>query len=257
MAGPDGYDLRQADAKVKPYRAELDAGVSGLRVGILEEAFGVEGQLIEVEEKVRGAADSLAALGAKVSSVSVPMHQLAGSIGFGTLQAMLFDPFFGGGFGLGPDNLQVTSYVDRARSVWDYADTFPTQLKTLLLTMEHVRAGSGYHYVARARNLTRQLRAQYDDALSEVDLLLLPTIPATAPPIPEADATPAVMYQTSYSLLTHTFGFNVTHHPALTVPCGMVDGLPVGLMLVGRHWDEPTVYRAAYAFEAETNWRTR
>ncbi len=220
-------------------------------------AFGIEGQMPEVEDKVRGAADALAKLGADVERVDAPLQTLAGAVGFGTLQSLVHDAFYGGGFGLGAANLQVPSYAERTRTLWERADEFPANVKTLLLTSAVLDEQAGYRYLALARNLTRELRRQYDELLTRVDLLLLPTSPITAPPIPEPDASAAVIYNTAYATLTHTFAFNLTQHPALSVPCGLVDGLPVGLMLVGRHWDEATLYRAAHAFEQERDWRER
>ncbi len=257
LAGPDGHDERQHSAVVHPYREGLEAGARGLRVGVLQEAFGIEGQMAGVEEKVRAAADALGGLGASVKTVSAPLHPISGAVGFGSMQSMIHDALYGGGFGLGSANLQVPSYVDHMKDVWDRCDEFPKQLKNLLLTTEVVRRQAGYRYLAKARNLRRQLRAEYDRLLEEVDVLLMPTSPITAPPIPGENPSVLDVYMTAYSPLTHTFAFNLTQHPALSVPCGMLDGLPVGLMLVGRHWDEPTLYRAAHAFEQERDWRTR
>ena len=257
LAGPDGHDERQHSADVKAYREGLDAGVRGLRVGVLEEAFGIEGQMPEIEAKVRSAAATLEKLGATVRGVSAPLHPLSGAIGFGTMQAMVSDPFFAGGFGLNSANLQVPCFVDRTRDIWERANEFPSNVKAILLATEVAKKRAGFRYLAKARNLRRALRADYDRLLSDVDLLLLPTSPITAPRIPEPGASVLEIYSAAYTILTHTFAFNLTQHPALSVPCGLVDGLPVGLMLVGRHWDEPTLYRAGYAFEQAGDWRAR
>ena len=111
-------------------------------------------------------------------------------------------------------------------------------------------------YVAKAINQTRRLKARYDAALQEVDLLLLPTTPMKASVLPGPDASREEIMTRSYESLTNTWQFNLTHHPALSLPCGLSDGLPVGLMLVGRHFDETTIYRAAAAFEQHDDWRT-
>ncbi len=257
LAGPDGYDERQHSAQVKPYREGLDAGVNGLRIGVLREAFGVAGQQAEVEDKVRATADTLGKLGAHVELVSAPLHRLSGAIGFGTMQAMSFGAFFSGGYGLGSEDLQVPGYVERAGAIWEHAERFPSNVKTLLLTTEIVRRQAGHRYLAKARNLRRALRGEYDRLLEDVDVLLLPTTPITAPRIPEAGASAAEIFHASYATSAHTFAFNLTQHPALSVPCGTVNGLPVGVMLVGRHWDEPTLYRAGFAFQEDGDWRER
>jgi amidase len=58
-------------------------------------------------------------------------------------------------------------------------------------------------------------------------------------------------------MVRNTAPFNVSHHPAMSIPCGMRDGLPMGMMLIGRHFDEPTIYRAAHAFEQSVDWTKR
>ena len=112
-----------------------------------------------------------------------------------------------------------------------------------------LRVGKGTLY-ARAQNLARRLRAAYDEMLDGYDLLLMPTLPMKATPLPPANAPLGLTFQRAWEMLANTAPFNVTGHPALQVPCGASDGLPVGMMLIGRHYDEATLYRAASAFES-------
>jgi amidase len=91
--------------------------------------------------------------------------------------------------------------------------------------------------------------------LADYDLLLMPTLPVTAPPLPPPDADRALYIQRCNEMLANTPAFDVTHHPALTLPCGTVDGMPVGMMLVAKHFDEMTIYTAAHAFEQAGDWR--
>ena len=121
---------------------------------------------------------------------------------------------------------------------------------------EVMRSRHGYRLHAKAMNLVRQVRAAYDDALSGVDLLLMPTTPMKAPPLPPQDSPPDVVIGAAFSPVANTAQFNKTHHPAMSIPCGMSDGLPIGMMLVGRRWEESTIYRAAHAFEQHDDWRT-
>ena len=102
---------------------------------------------------------------------------------------------------------------------------------------------------------TKLLRQQVVDALQKVDLLLLPTTPMKAPRLPGADVDPATSLRLAFAPVTNTMPFDNTHHPAMSVPCGLSDGLPVGMMLVGRHFEEATIYRAAHAFESAVDWR--
>jgi amidase len=76
-----------------------------------------------------------------------------------------------------------------------------------------------------------------------------------ATPLPAPGASREEVCQRAFEMITNTAPFDITHHPAMSVPCGMVDGLPVGLMLVGRHFDEMTIYRAAHAFEQAGDWK--
>ncbi|GBD41022.1 Amidase [bacterium HR39] len=108
-----------------------------------------------------------------------------------------------------------------------------------------------YHgrYYAKAQNLRRALRRAYDEVLERYGLLLMPTIPFRATPIPASDAPIAEYVARALDMVGNTAPFDASGHPAMNVPCGMADGLPVGMMLVGRSWDEATVLRAADAFE--------
>jgi amidase len=97
------------------------------------------------------------------------------------------------------------------------------------------------------------LRAVYDDAFEGVDLLLMPTIPFTAPELPIGTSR-SELSAPGFDAVVNTAPFNVTGHPALSLPCGMHDGLPIGAQLVGRRWDEPTIYRAASRIESLGDW---
>jgi len=92
--------------------------------------------------------------------------------------------------------------------------------------------------------------------LASYDLLLMPTTPMKATPIPDADAPLSLVCQRGFEMLSNTSPFDVTGHPAMSIPCGMSDGLPVGLMLVAKHWNESTIYQAAHAFEQSSDWRS-
>jgi amidase len=84
----------------------------------------------------------------------------------------------------------------------------------------------------------------------------MPTIPFTATPIPPADAPLGIAIDTALNMQANTCSFDVSGHPAFTVPCGRVNGLPVGLMLVGRHFEEATLLRLARAIEAGADWKS-
>jgi len=255
IAGPDGLDSRQRDVKVARYTEALDAGAKGLRIGVLEEGFGHPNSEGDVDAKVRAAARRFAGLGATVEQVSVPMHMLGHPIWAGIRNdSAVITLLEMNGAGLAHEGLYVTSLLDAATGWRSRADEFADTLKIACLFSKYTLDRWGGHYYAKAQNLRRRLRAAYDEALQRYDLLLLPTCVMKATPLPASDAGPEEITRRSWEPIRNTSPFNVTGHPAISIPCGMEDGRPIGLMLVGRHWDEATIYRAAAAFEASGDW---
>ena len=108
----------------------------------------------------------------------------------------------------------------------------------------------------RGMNLQRKAKDGFARLMESFDLLLMPTVPLVAQPFPAADASIAEYCDHAWNMLANCPTYNYTGQPSMSVPCGTVDGLPVGLMITGRWWDEPTVYRAAAAFEANFDWRS-
>jgi amidase len=150
----------------------------------------------------------------------------------------------------------VTSLMDAHRGWRERADELPDTVKLHLLLGAYIRERYGTRYYGKAMNLSRKVTAAYDAALEECDLLLMPTTPMKATPLPPPDASLEEYIRRATEPTANTMPFNITHHPAMSIPCGLSEGLPVGMMLIGRHWDEPTLYRAAYAFEQADDWRT-
>jgi amidase len=138
----------------------------------------------------------------------------------------------------------------------DHADEFADTLKIATIFSKYTLHRYGGHYYGKAQNLRRRLRASYDAVLAAHDLILLPSTVMKATPIPEPGAGPVEVTRRSWEGTRNTCPFNVTGHPAISIPCGLSDGLPVGLMLAGRHFDESTIYRASAAFEKSGDWRT-
>ena len=93
--------------------------------------------------------------------------------------------------------------------------------------------------------------------LGYYDLLLLPTLPMKATPLPAPDATREEVVQRALEMLNNTSPFDVSSHPAMTFPCDLSDGLPVGAMLVASKWDEAKILRAARAFEGTSTYEVR
>ena len=257
IAGPDGIDSRQRGVQPGRYTDAVDGGVKSLRVGVMKEGFGHPNSEPDVDAHVSDAAQRLAKLGAVVEQVSVPMHTLGfpvwlairGDAACVTLLEM-------NGAGIAHEGLYVTSLLDHAMGWRGRADEFADPLKIASIFSAYTLDRYGGHYYAKAQNLRRRVRAAYDAALMAHDLLLMPTVPMKATPIPGKGATPQEITRRSWEPTRNTCPFNVTGHPAISLPCGMEDGRPVGLMLVGRHYAEETIYRAAGAFERSGDWTT-
>ena len=258
IAGADGLDPRQMGVPEDPsYVHALEQGAEGLTIGVVTEGFGHPNSEPAVDETVRAAIAQLDAIGASVRQISIPEHLVGGAvwtpIGLeGTVDLMMN----GNGFGTNWKGLYITSLIDRYARWRERADEFPHTLKYAILLGQYMLNQYGGRYYGKAQNIARRIRAAYDRALAECDVIAMPTIPIVATPIPPADAPIHVYIQRAHEMLTNTAVFNVTGHPSLTVPCGLRDGLPVGLMLTGRHFDEATIYRAAHAYEQSVDWKT-
>jgi len=257
MAGPDGIDTRQSGVPAADYPAALEEGMAGLRVALLAEGFTVPGMQPGVAAGVRAAAERLAKLGATVEEVSVPEHREAALLTFPLLVEGVWRTVLdGGGQGTGRPDLYVPGFGERMARWREHADRMSPLAVILALTGAWTQRHAGARYYGLAANQARRMRAAYDRALARADLLLLPTSPMVAPPLPGPDATLEEKFLRASEVTANTMAFDATHHPAISLPCARSDGLPVGLMLVGRHHDEATLYRAAHAFEQSVDWRT-
>ena len=256
IAGEDGLDPRQFAPQIKPYRAALGKGVDGLRIGIVKEGFGHPHSERIVDRKVRAAAEAFTQLGAKVEEVSVPMHRLGYNIWVpigvdGTVEMMMR----GDGYGTNWRGLYVSSLMAWHHNWRQRAGELPDGLKLGMLMGHHVQSAYGGRYYAKAQNLARKLRAAYDAVFEDYDILVMPTVPVRPRKLPGRDASRLDQMGPGLGNITNACVFNVTGHPSISVPCGMASGLPLGMMLTGRYWDESTLYRASDAFEQAFDWR--
>ena len=235
IAGFDPADRQTANVPVPDYGPELARGLEGVRIAVIED-FTLTGLQAGVESALTAAIAELEAGGAQVREV--PMENLEPSIS--ALMTV--------------DVAEPAAY----HAAWlrerpgDYGD----DVRALL------EAGELYlatHYIQAQRYRTL-LRAQFDDVLRDVDAILTPTVPFTAPEVGAVEVTlesgetldiiSAVM---RYNALPPLVGL-----PALSVPCGFADdGLPVGMQLIGRAFDEGTLFRIGHAYERATDWHQR
>jgi amidase len=256
LAGPDGYDSRQINVKTHRYTEALKGDIKGMKIGLVSEGFAQPNAEKDVNAKVKAAVKKFEGLGAKVGEVSIPMHLAAGALWMpigteGLTQTMMY----GDGYGVSRPDLYVTSLMDFHRNWRQRANEMSETTKLFTMFGTYIRRYYGSRYYGKAMNLTRLLTAAYDEALGQYDLLMMPTTPIKATPLPPPDAPRELYVERALNMISNTAPFDITHHPAMAVPCGMSDGLPVSLMLIGKHWDEPTIYKAAHAFEQSGDWK--
>jgi amidase len=257
LAGEDGLDPRQYAPRTAKYTEALEGGVRGLRIGVVKEGFGLANSEPEVDAKVMAGAQLFKKLGASVDEISLPMHLLGPAIWLpiaaeGATEFMMK----GNAMGTNWRGLYATTLLD-AHSAWKHrADELSDSLKITMLLGQYFTKHYRGHFYAKAQNLSRKLRAAYDEALAKFDLLIMPTLPMKATPLPPADAPRELYIQRAFEMVANTAPFDATGHPAMSIPCGMSDGLPVGLMLIAKHFDESAIYRAAAAFEGAGDWKT-
>jgi amidase len=259
LAGPDGLDPRQRCCAHDPaeagtdFLADLGSGVAELRIGVLREGFGFAGlSQPAVEEAVRTAIAALAAAGAQISDVSVPWHLDALSVWTViATDGVVTQMIDGNGFGMNAhgryDPELITRYAAARRQ---HPGLLPETVKATLFAGRHAIDTTDGRYYAMARNLATDLTAAYDAALETVDVLVMPTLPIIASLLPPRGAPREESIARSTEMIVNTAPFDVTGHPATTVPAGLADGLPAGLMIVGRHHDDATCLRVAAAWEA-------
>ena len=253
LAGADGLDPRQPpDVTGGDYSAALVGPVEGLRIGVVGEGFGLpDVSQPGVDEAVRAAIEQLRAAGCIVADVSVPWHRDAMHVwNVIATEGATFQMIDGNAYGMNYKGLYDPELIEFYGRQWrERASRLSDTVKLAVMAGRYaIDTNHGQHY-AMARNLAYELRQAYDDALSDHDVLVMPTMPHTATTIPAADASRDEYLTTAQGVIGNTAPFDVTGHPATSVPAGLVDGLPAGLMIIGRHFDDGTCLRVAHAIE--------
>ncbi len=255
LAGKDPMDPRQTEVKVEPYTQFLGRELKGLRLGILREGFGLPGGEPDVDMAVRRAAQALGDLGAEVKEVSVPLHRNIESVIWGLIAqgAAALISANGVGYHLrGYYDAGLASALGRFRKA--QGDDLPATLKLVLLLGTFLNRQYHGRLYAKAQNLRAPIREAYDRVLQQVDALIMPTTPIKALRY-EPELRPRALIERGWSMLGNTAVFDMTGHPSLSIPCAMSQGLPVGMMLTGRYFDEQTLLRIGDAFERNLDWR--
>ena len=254
IAGKDPLDPRQREEIPEvSYTKALTGDVKDLKLGVVKEGFEWDDLGEDVKDAVKQGAFAFEKLGSQVKEMSIPLHKDG---------IHIFSPIFvegtvaqmirGNGFGTGWKGYYPTSAIDfygKARKV--LADNFSDTVKLLILFGHYMLTRYQGRYYAKAQNQIRHLCDTYDRALDEVDLLVMPTV------VPEGKALPLIenpnpeeFFRLGFRHHWNCGPFNGTGHPAMNVPCAKSEGLPVGMMLIGRRFEDATVLRAAHAFES-------
>ena len=259
IAGPDGgLDPRQyiPESLFGHYTHKLKEGVKGMKIGIVKEGFGHKVSEELVDRFVRKAAEKFKELGATVEEVSIPEHLTAvsafmGIFFEGTLSTMLR----GNGFGTGYKGLYLPSLM-KAQARWKvHPDQLSQTTKLVALTGEFLQKEHDGIVYAKGQNLSRVVRKAFDEKFKEFDILIMPTLPYLAPKIPEHDIDLETYVKEALSMIINTSVFDCTGHPAMSLPIGKSDDLPIGMMLIGKHYNESTIYKAGYAWEQAFDWK--
>ncbi len=253
IAGPDWRDPQWVrEEKVDEYVAGLADGVAGLRVGLVEETLDSELCQPAVLRGAEAVAERLAAAGAEVERVSIPLWPSAFVIWLGTLVATWAPMLRTYSTGFGHFGLIEVERVHAASMVrHDEGHLMPSTIKLVLLVNAYLEERYNGVPLARAHNQRLVLRRAIDQALATSDLLLAPTVPRVAPPLPAGRMTPVQAMSRIVSETRLTCLANVTGHPALAVPSGTdQDGMPTSAQVIGPRWADRRVLAAGAAIEA-------
>ncbi|MFI4879134.1 MAG: Asp-tRNA(Asn)/Glu-tRNA(Gln) amidotransferase subunit GatA [Steroidobacterales bacterium] len=252
MAGFDANDSTSVDTEVPDYVAALEQPLAGLKIGLLQEFFD-QGLDPENEQRVREALKVYEQLGATLRVVSLPNLPLSVPVYYVVAPAECSSNlarFDGVRFGHRCENPRdLTDLYRRSRG-----EGFGAEVKRRIMTGTYVLS-AGYFdaYYLKAQRVRQLISADFTRAFQDVDVLMGPTTPTPAFAIGAKTSDPITMYLNDI----YTIGANLAGLPAVSIPCGFVRELPVGLQIVGPHFSEARILRAAHALQRATDWHTR
>ena len=253
IAGYDEMDSTCVDMPVPDYTKSLVKDVKGLRIGVPKEYF-IEGIDKEVEASVQRSIDILRDLGAEIANITLPHTQYAVSTYYIVAPAEASSNLA---------RFDGVQYGFRARDVKDLVDMyiktrskgFGNEAKRRILLGTYCLS-TGYYdaYYLKAQKVRTKIKEDFDNAFKLCDLIVTPTTPTPAFKIGEKTKDPLSMYLSDI----FTISANLAGLPAISIPCGFSKGpLPIGLHMLAKPFDEETLFRAAYAFEQNTDYHKR
>ncbi|PTL39223.1 Asp-tRNA(Asn)/Glu-tRNA(Gln) amidotransferase subunit GatA [Alkalicoccus saliphilus] len=249
IAGHDPRDSTSVGKEVPNYLEALTGDVKGLRIGVPKNYMG-EGVSKGVRDRVWEALEVLKELGAKVEEVNLP-HTKYGMTAYYVLASSEASSnlarFDGIRYGIRSEGENLIETYKQSRE-----EGFGDEVKRrILLGTFALSAGFYDAYYLKAQKVRTLIKQDFEDLFLNYDLIIGPTSPTTAFQIGENVDDPLTMYANDVM----TIPINMAGVPAISVPCGLSDGMPVGLQIIGRHFDEATIYRAAHAYEQAVNFK--
>jgi len=249
ISGHCEKDSTSSQVEVPDYRALLDGDIQGLKVGVPREYF-IEGMDPEVRARVEESIRTLEQLGAEVDwDVSLPStgHALAVYYIIAPSEASANLARYDGvkyGFSIAERNAEESVAATRGAG-------FGQEVKRRIMLGTYALSAGYYDaYYVKAQKVRHLIRHEFDEAFAKYDVLATPTSPTVAFELGAKLDDPMQMYLSD----VFTLPINIAGIPAVSLPCGSVDGLPVGLQLMGNRFAEGTILRTAYAYQQATEW---
>ena len=255
VTGPDGKDSTALqNVKKIDYTTGLTGKIKpGMKIGIVTNAWNAEGIDAGVKSLLEQAAQDFATLGATIKPISLPSMDHGAAVYFIVSRAEAasnLSRFDGVRYGYSaPDAENLLELYEKSR-----AQGFGYEIKRRIMIGNYVlSAGHADAYYKSAKIVQNMMRQEFLDAFKDVDLLLMPTSPCTAFKFGAFADNPLQMDLQDY----FTAPINLTGVPAISIPCGFSEGLPVGIQLVGPHQSEELILQTAYAYEQNHDWHTK
>jgi aspartyl-tRNA(Asn)/glutamyl-tRNA(Gln) amidotransferase subunit A len=249
IAGYDPADSTSVNRPVPPYGAALTGDIKGMRLGIPKEYF-VSGMQPEVEQAVRRAIDLLEKNGAVLTEISLPHTEYAVAVYYivATAEASSNLGRYDGmryGYRAPAKDLTETYMLTREAG-------FGPEVKRRIMLGTYVLSAGYYDaYYLQAQRVRALIKQDFDEVFRRCDAIVTPTAPSTAFKLGEKTQDPLLMYLSDI----YTISINLAGLPALSLPCGFdATGLPIGMQIIGKYFDEPNLLRLAYAYEQSTDW---
>ena len=250
IAGHDKRDSTTVPLEVPDYTKELKSGIKGLRVGVPHE-YLVEGMQPGVQQAFEAAIIQLEKLGAKVDrNVSLPNTK------YGLAAYYILAPSEASANLARYDGVKYGYSYRDTTNMWESMEKtrqfgFGAEVKRRIMLGTYALSAGYYDaYYLKAQKVRTLIRQDFDSAFESYDVLVTPTSPTVAFKIGEKADDPVQMYLSDVC----TLPINIAGVPGISIPAGFVDGLPVGLQFIGRHFCEETLLRTAYAYEQATPW---